>query len=112
VNAQSINSISVRELHALSQRQPVEIVDVRTLEEFREMRAPGVRHVPMDTIDPHVLMQSRALPAAEPLYFICHVGGRSGRVCQVMMSYGYPNVVNVEGGTEAWEEAGLPIERG
>ncbi len=112
MNDLSINSISVKDLHALGQRQPVEIIDVRTLEEFREVRAAGVRHGPMDTIEPHQLMQSRILGAEEPLYFICHVGGRSGRVCQTMMAYGYPNVVNVAGGMDAWEAAGLPVERG
>lgn len=112
MNGPSIPSITVRELSALQARKPVEIVDVRTLEEFREVRAAGVRHVPMDAIDPHALVQSRSLPVEEPIYFICHLGGRSGRVCMAMIASGYPNVVNVTGGTEAWEEAGLPIERG
>jgi len=112
VNSSSITSISVQELHALSLRQPVEIVDVRTLEEFREVRAKGVQHVPMDAFDPHELIQSRALAADEPLYFICHLGGRSARICMAMIAAGYPNVVNVAGGTEAWEAAKLPVERG
>ena len=52
------------------------------------------------------------LSADEPIYFICHLGGRSGRVCLAIMAAGYPNVVNVVGGTEAWEAAGLPVESG
>lgn len=112
MNGHSLASITVRELHALQARKPVEIIDVRTLEEFREVRAAAVRHVPMDAIDPQELVQSRALPAEEPLYFICHLGGRSGHVCMAMIASGYPNVVNVTGGTDAWEEAGLPVERG
>lgn len=108
----SIQSITVQELHALAQNQPVEIVDVRTPEEFREVRAAGVRHIPMDQLDPQQLVQSRTLDADQPLYFICHLGGRSGRVCLAMVEAGYPNVVNVTGGTEAWEAAGLPVERG
>ena len=106
------NSITVRELYALSQRQPIELIDVRTLEEFREVRTPLARHVPMDTIDPQDLMKTRPLPPDEPLYFICHLGGRSGRVCEALIAAGYSNVVNVTGGMEAWEAAGLPVERG
>ena len=98
-------------MHSASE-QPIELIDVRTLEEFREVRAAIARHVPMDTIDPHELIQSRKLPADEPMYFICHLGGRSGQTCMAMMAAGYPNVVNVTGGTEAWEAAGLPVERG
>jgi rhodanese-related sulfurtransferase len=107
-----LKSITVQQLHALSGERPVELVDVRTHEEFREVRAAIARHVPMDTIEPHELMRGRQLPADEPMYFICHMGGRSGRVCLAMMAAGYPNVVNVDGGTEAWDEAGLPAEKG
>ena len=108
----AIASITVQELFELKQQRPVEIVDVRTAEEFREVRAAGVRHVPMDAIDLHELVNSRTLSPNEPLYFICHLGGRSAHVCLAMKAAGYDNVVNVTGGTEAWEEAGLPVERG
>lgn len=106
-----MNTISVSELYALSQRQLVEVIDVRTPDEFRDVHATIARSVPMDTIDPHALVESRLLPAEQPLYFICHLGGRSGRVCTAMMTAGYSNVVNVEGGTDAWLGAGLPVER-
>ncbi|MEX2091274.1 MAG: rhodanese-like domain-containing protein [Pirellulales bacterium] len=109
---QRLKSISVQELYRISQTQPVEVIDVRTPEEFREVRAAIVRPVPMDTIDPQQLMRARKLPADQPMYFICHLGGRSGRTCMALVAAGYANVVNVEGGTEAWEEAGLPVERG
>lgn len=112
MNQPPIASITVQELIALKQQRPIEIVDVRTTEEFREVRAQGVRHVPMDEIDPHELANSRKLSPGEPLYFICHLGGRSAHVCLAMKAAGYDNVVNVTGGTEAWEAAGLPVERG
>jgi rhodanese-related sulfurtransferase len=112
VSDQPLKSISVQELYRISQTQPVEVIDVRTPEEFREVRAAIVRSVPMDPIDPHQLMRARKLPADQPMYFICHLGGRSGRTCMALVAAGYANVVNVEGGTEAWEEAGLPVERG
>jgi len=112
VNQPPIASITVQELFARSQQRPVEIVDVRSTEEFREVRAQGVRHVPMVAIEPHELVNSRTLSGDEPLYFICHLGGRSAHVCLAMKAAGYDNVVNVTGGTEAWEAAGLPLERG
>lgn len=105
-------AINVRDLFALSERQEIELVDVRTLEEYREVRTPLARHVPMHTIVLEELMGTRSLPPTEPIYFICHVGGRSGRVCAALMAAGYANVVNVTGGMEAWEAAGLPVERG
>ena len=107
-----VKTITVRELFARSQQTPIELVDVRTLEEVREVRTPLARHVPLHAIEPHELMRARTRPADEPIYFICHLGGRSGRTCEALIAAGYPNVVNVLGGMEAWESAGLPVEHG
>jgi len=107
-----MKTITVQDLHELSRTQPVELIDVRTPEEFREFRTPLARHAPMDSIDPHQLVKNRTGAADAPMYFICHLGGRSARTCMALTTAGYPNVVNVEGGMEAWEAAGLPVERG
>ena len=40
---------------------------------------------------------------------ICKVGGRSARVAEALTARGY-DVVNVDGGTDAWIDAGYPIE--
>jgi len=42
---------------------------------------------------------------------ICHVGVRSAAVADALTDAGY-DAVNVTGGMEAWEAAGLPVERG
>jgi membrane protease YdiL (CAAX protease family)/rhodanese-related sulfurtransferase len=107
-----VKTITVQELYQRHREQPVELIDVRTPEEFREVRVSIARLVPMDTIDPREVMELRTGAPQEPIYFICHLGGRSHHVCEAFIAAGYPNVVNVLGGTEAWEEAGLPVERG
>jgi rhodanese-related sulfurtransferase len=107
-----VKSISVRELYELSRTQKVELIDVRTPEEYREVRAAVARSLPMDTIDPKQVIETRSGSAEEPLYLICHLGGRSHHVCQAFLAAGYPHAVNVVGGMEAWEAAGLPVERG
>ena len=48
----------------------------------------------------------------EPVYLICRSGSRGKQACEKLLSAGYENVVNVEGGTLAWEKAGLPVRRG
>ena len=47
-----------------------------------------------------------------PLYFICRSGGRGKQACEKLAAGGFASSVNVEGGTIAWEEAGLPVVRG
>jgi rhodanese-related sulfurtransferase len=46
------------------------------------------------------------------LYFICRSGSRGKQACEKLLAAGLVDVVNVEGGTVAWEQAGLPVVRG
>ena len=57
-------------------------------------------------------MQARNGSADEPLYVICRSGGRGQQACEKFLKAGFSNVVNVEGGTMACVEAGLPVVRG
>jgi rhodanese-related sulfurtransferase len=80
--------------------------------EFYEIHAVGALSAPLDTLNPKAIMESRGERASEPLYIICRSGGRSAQACQMFEKAGYSNVINVEGGTLAWEQAGLPVNRG
>ncbi|WP_428306793.1 rhodanese-like domain-containing protein [Lacipirellula sp.] len=90
--------------------QPVAIVDVRTPAEFRGVHAEGAQNIPIDELASRTddLRQSAA---AGPLYLICQGGGRSRRACEQLAAKGFA-VVNVDGGTNAWVAAGLPVVRG
>jgi rhodanese-related sulfurtransferase len=57
-------------------------------------------------------MQARNGSATEPLYFICRSGSRGEQACEKFLRAGFPNVVNIEGGTVACEQAGLSVVRG
>lgn len=90
------------------QGRAVELIDVRTPVEFREIHAQGARNVPLDTLDPATLTRN---PDAT-LAVICRSGSRGQKGCEKLVAAGWQNVVNVEGGTQAWEAAGLPVVRG
>ena len=105
-------TVSVNRLAKLDGQGNVDLIDVRTPVEFREVRALIARNVPLDSLDPHAVMKERNGTAADPLYVICRSGSRAGKACQQFIDAGYTNVVNVDGGTQAWDEAGLPVVRG
>jgi rhodanese-related sulfurtransferase len=90
----------------------VELLDVRTPVEFREVHVAFARNIPLDRLDPAALMRDRNGNPNEPLYLICRSGSRGRQACEKFLAAGFPDVVNVEGGTLACVEAGLPIERG
>ena len=104
-----MSSIVPSELYELvRQGHTIDLIDVRTPEEYREVHAEGASCVPLGTIDPAAVMRGRK-DAGQPLYVICRSGGRSGRACEQFIAAGFPNVVNVDGGTQAWLEADLPV---
>ena len=107
-----LTSISVTRLAELHDSRPLDVVDVRTPVEFRSVHASMARNVPLDTLDPQSLMSDRHADSTEPVYVICRSGARSTKACEKLLAAGYPQVVNVDGGTDAWEQAGLPVVRG
>jgi rhodanese-related sulfurtransferase len=90
----------------------VELFDVRTPAEYRELHAEPARLVPLDALDPEAIMRSRGGGGDAPVYVICRTGVRGKKACEKFLAAGYRDVVNVEGGTLAWEQAGLPVVRG
>ena len=90
----------------------VDLIDVRTPVEYREVHVEIARNVPLDQLDAVALMQARNDSANEPLYFICRSGSRGQQACEKFLKAGFSNVVNIEGGTMACVEAGLPVVRG
>ncbi len=90
----------------------IELIDVRTPAEYREVHVPFARNVPLDTIRPSELMGQRNGTADDTLYVICRSGKRAQMGCEKLHAAGYSNVVSVEGGTDAWVESGLSVVRG
>lgn len=106
-------TISPRDLFALHQAgRAVDLIDVRTPSEFREVHASMARVEPLDALDPNKIAQARAGRGGEPIYLICRGGARAQKAQEAFRQAGFENVVCVEGGTQAWEQAGLPVERG
>ena len=106
------STISVQELAKLQGQQNVDVIDVRTPVEFREVHAVMARNVPLDRCDPCAIMQQRNGSADQPLYVICKSGARAERARQRFADAGFDNVIKVVGGTDAWVAAGLPVNCG
>ena len=109
----SITVIKPQELAELCKEgKKIDLIDVRTPVEYREVHVEIARNVPLDQLDPAALMQARNGSANEPLYVICRSGSRGQQACEKFLKAGFSNVVNIEGGTMACVEAGLPVVRG
>lgn len=98
--------IDVDEL-VLIREQGHPIIDVREPDEFAAAHVPGVRLIPLGTVPDEV----ESLPTDRTVYVICHSGARSLRAADYLLSVGV-DAVSVAGGTSAWVQRGLEVERG
>ncbi len=106
-------SITPAQLEELRQQgEPIELIDVRTPVEFREMHVPFAHNKPLDSIDPRAFMAERNGRLEQPLYVMCQTGSRGQRACDKFANNGFDNIFNIEGGVLAWEARGLSVERG
>ena len=106
------STITVSELASRHELDSVDLVDVRTPSEFNHVRATMARNVPLDRIDPAFELSQGNGTLEKPLYVICDSGNRSVIACRKLVDECSLSVINVEGGTQMWEQAGLPVVRG
>jgi rhodanese-related sulfurtransferase len=84
-----------------------EVVDVREDWEWRRGHLPGAQHRVLASIiakGPNQAFNDRTI-------FVCEVGERSAVAAEMAAALGAKDVVNFRGGTKAWREAGLPLEK-
>lgn len=89
----------------------IDLIDVRTPAEFREVHAVGAKNIPLDEIDAEQIVVGRR-DEDEPLHFICRSDSRGKKACEAFQAIGFTNVVNIAGGTVAWDDLELPVVRG
>lgn len=106
-------TIAPRDLHArLAQTPDLDVIDVRTPAEYRGVHASGAVLHPLDGLDPAAVLAARRGTGDAPLYILCHGGSRAAQAAKRFAAAGFAHAVVVEGGTQAWREAGLPVVTG
>ena len=109
--AQSKTSVTPAELQQLAQSGDIDLLDVRTPAEFVTAHVPGARSAPLDTLDAAAFLKARS-GQSKPIYVLCQTGGRARKAIEKFERAGFDGCVLVEGGTQAWMDAGLPVIRG
>jgi glyoxylase-like metal-dependent hydrolase (beta-lactamase superfamily II)/rhodanese-related sulfurtransferase len=99
---QQLAQLNVQQLHA--QFAQLNVLDVRDESEWEAGHIKGAVHLPLYAIEQHF----RELDPAQPIAVICGSGERSAVAAAILQHHAFPQIINVIGGMEAWEEAGLP----
>jgi rhodanese-related sulfurtransferase len=84
------------------------LIDVREPDEWTSGHASGAQHIPLGQLGRHL----GKIPRDREVLFICRSGRRSATATAEARRVGLSNALNVRGGTLAWVQAGLPVERG
>ncbi len=108
-----MKTITVQELNTRLQQEPgLALVDVRTPVEYAEVHVPQARLTPLNQLNPQGLAGDGTAAKDRPVYILCRSGQRATRAAEKFAAEGYSEPIVVEGGTLAWIDAGLPVERG
>lgn len=98
---QQMNPASLqRHLAGTTARAPL-LLDVREEWEYRLCHLEGSLHIPMARIPERIA----SLDPERETVLICHHGVRSQRVALYLEQRGFMNLVNLEGGIDAWAVA-------
>jgi rhodanese-related sulfurtransferase len=95
---------------AAYQKMPGEghlLVDVREDSEWAEGHAAGAVHMSKGVIERDI--ETRVPDTAQKMVLYCGGGYRSALVADALQRMGYRNVISLDGGWRAWNEAGLPV---
>ena len=87
-------------------------LDVRSPAEFQSVHATGAKLVPLDELQPKQIAAELGISERQPVVLLCAGGNRARKAAEKFHAEGIPHCLVVEGGTKAWEAAGLPVVRG
>jgi rhodanese-related sulfurtransferase len=101
-----LHMLSPAQLNAVMQQQDIVLIDVHTPEQQHIKGTDLV--IPYDQISRHLgqLPQDKTTP----IYLYCRSGHMANVAARELFDAGYRNLYNLDGGTNAWRQAGLPLQ--
>jgi rhodanese-related sulfurtransferase len=92
----------------LINREKAVLIDVSEPEEFARGHAGGAQNIPLSQIE-----SSNELPKKKnvPVILMCPTGSRAVRALPTLKKLGFEHCHALSGGTNAWRQAGLPINK-
>lgn len=93
----------------LKRSNNVQLVDVRTSEEFETGHLRNAQNIDLKSEDFKRMILR--LDKKRPVLVYCRSGKRSVKAAKIIKNEGFVKIINLEGGILEWENSGLPIER-
>jgi rhodanese-related sulfurtransferase len=103
-----ITQISPLESAGLMANDMAVIIDVRTAAEWESKHIPGATLIPISELKSRLSELDKYKD--KQIIMHCAVGGRSRQAVDLLQKVGFTDVLNMNGGIDAWEKGGLPLE--
>lgn len=105
-----VQSLDVKAWNSRLQEKKGLILDVRTAGEYSRAHLTGASLV--DISDPKFVQKLEKIQKTRPVFVYCASGGRSAAAAKQLGRMGFAEVYDLQSGIMAWQQAGLPVERG
>ena len=102
-----VQDIDAATLKSWLEREEAVLVDVREPAEHAGERIPAARLVPLSTFAPSQV----PVEPGKKLVLHCVMGQRSTQARRQLLAAGFAEVYNLQGGIQAWKDAGYTVER-
>ncbi len=97
-----INTITSKELQSrLASNEDIQLLDVRTSDEYHQQHIPHARLVLIDEFREHI----QELDPNKETVMYCRVGLRGYLACRILLQHGFPYVSNLTGGILSYPES-------
>lgn len=103
-SAQPSGTIGVAALQAELRADTVQLIDVRTPDEWSRGHIEGALHI--DWFSDDFKAQVEKLDKNAPVRLYCAAGGRSEEAREMLRGMGFRDVLDLDGGIGAWKKSG------
>ena len=106
--SEEVKVISAEEMQSLLEADEVQLVDVRTPEEYELGHIDDAQNI--DYFSPTFDEDIKNLDKTKPVILYCKSGGRSAKCAEKMVEAGFVKIYDLEGGISKWEHKGYEIK--
>lgn len=99
--------LSAAEATQLINRRNAVVIDLRGGPDYAAGHLPAARHLALDELQAKI--GQIAKNKATPVLLVCQTGLQSNKASRIVEAAGYTEVHVLQGGLNAWQQAGMPV---
>ena len=106
--SEAVQLITATEMKEISEIEGIQLVDVRTPDEYKEGHLPNALNI--DFLDENFEINIQQLDKSKPVIVYCQRGSRSAKCASQLIAYGFVKIYDLDRGFSGWKSSGLEVE--